>query len=98
MNEASSKHFHVRKRYIERWRRGGKGHRISGDTAGRWFQQPAISCKKSSGGYRRTTILETENGDRRVLRSIEVQALSFGGSSILWVLNTSPTKLIWRKK
>ena len=34
---------------------GGKGRRSSGDTAGSWFQKPAIYSKKCWGGYRRTT-------------------------------------------
>ena len=50
---------------------GVEGHRVSGDAAGRALVlKPAISFKKSWGGYRRTTVdLEkrerTENAERR---------------------------------
>ena len=29
----------LQQKVIGRWRRGGKGHRISGDTVGSWFQE-----------------------------------------------------------
>ena len=55
MNKKIFVHFHVRKKTTERRRRCGNGHRISGDTAGSRFQKPAISLKKSWGGYCNTT-------------------------------------------
>ena len=35
---------------------GGRGRRISGDTAGSWFQNRRFSLKKSWGGYRSKTL------------------------------------------
>ena len=46
----------VRKGLIERWRRGGEGHRIPRGTAGSWFQNRRLFAKeKNWGGYPRTT-------------------------------------------
>ena len=40
-----------------------KGHRISGDSVGSWFQKPAISSRKILGGYRRTNLgISTDRG------------------------------------
>ena len=47
----------LRKRTIERWRRGGIGHRSSGDTAGSWFQNRRFRSRRVGGGYRRTTLV-----------------------------------------
>ena len=51
----STRFLVCKERPIERSRRGGQDHRIYGDTAGSWFQKPAISLKKSLGGYRSKT-------------------------------------------
>ena len=34
---------------IEKWRRGGKGHRIPGDTADSWFENQRIRWQKIGG-------------------------------------------------
>ena len=56
--KASYIFFACLQRIIERWGRGGKGHRVSGDTAGSWFKKPATSLENSWWGYRRTTLIE----------------------------------------
>ena len=53
--QETSLHIFCLQSIIENGRRAGKGHRISGDTAGSWFLKPAISLKKCWGGYRRMT-------------------------------------------
>ena len=43
-------------RFIERWRRAGKGHRISRDTAVSWFPHRRFRSKISWSGYHRRAI------------------------------------------
>ena len=52
--------FSCLRRTIERRRRGGKGHRVLGDTAGSWFQNQRFRRRKVGGATverRRASIL-----------------------------------------
>ena len=70
MKKASRQTISRLRRSVERSRRGGKGHRVSGDTAESWFQNRRFRSRKVGGGYRRTTPITIYQARRKILGAV----------------------------